>query len=159
VKKSRLDLGRARGRLRNAQHASDEERPAVEELGHLKALVALDHEMMAAVGRGHVAHDIGDGAHPMHVDRRRLGDIGGALHQDADLALVAHRLLRRRDRPLPAHADRQHQAGKQDEAANRHDDQRIRRHRRRRRRSLRRALLRGVERLRVSHRMLQACPT
>ena len=55
--------------------------------------------MMGAVGRGDVAHDIGDRADAVHVDRasdrRRLGV---ALHQDADLALLAHRLLGGRDR-------------------------------------------------------------
>ena len=59
----------------------------------------------------------------MHVDRRRIGDVGGALQEDADLALVAHRLLRGGDRLRPAERDRQHQTGKQNGIAHRHDDE------------------------------------
>ena len=82
----------------------DEERPAVEEFDDLETLLALANEMMRAVRRRDVAHDIGDRAHPMHVDRGRLGDLRVALHQNADLALLAHRLLRGRDRTRPADA-------------------------------------------------------
>ena len=60
----------------------------------------------------------------------RIGDFGVALHEDADLALVAHRLLRGRDRLRAAERDRQHQAGKQHGVAHRHDDQRVGRQRR-----------------------------
>ena len=63
-----------------------------------KRSLALADEMVRAVGRGDVADDVGDRAHAMHVDRGRLGELGIALHEDADLALVAHRLLRGRDR-------------------------------------------------------------
>ena len=84
--------------------ARDEERPAVQEFDDLEALLALADEMMRAVRRGDVAHDIGDRADAVQVDRRRVGDLGVALHQDADLALLAHRLLRRGDRARPADA-------------------------------------------------------
>ena len=130
MQQPRLDLGRAGLRLRDAQHARDEERPAAEEFQHLEALLALADEMVRAVGRGDVAHDVGDRAHAMHVDRRRIGDLGVALHQDADLALLAHGLLRGRDRARPADRDRQDHAGKQHDVAHRHDDQRVRRQRR-----------------------------
>ena len=102
--KARLDLGRARLRLGNAQHARDEERPAVEESSDLEALLALADEVVRAVRRGDVAHDVGDRADAVQVDRRRIGDLGVALHQDADLALLAHRLLGGGDRARPADA-------------------------------------------------------
>jgi hypothetical protein len=103
------------------QHARDEERPAVQILDDLKALLALADQMMRAVRRGGVAHDVRDGAHAVHVERRRLGHFRVALQQNADLALVAHRLLRGRYRFRPAERDRQHQAGKQQGVAHRHD--------------------------------------
>ena len=56
----------------NPQHAGDEERPAVEELDDLEALLALADEVVGAVGRRDVAHDVGDRAHPVHVDRQRI---------------------------------------------------------------------------------------
>ena len=93
----------------------------------LEALLALADEMMRAVRRGDVAHDVGDRAHAVHVDRGGIGDVGRALHQNADLTLVAHRLLRGGDRLRPAERERQHQAGKQHGVAHRHDDERVRR--------------------------------
>ena len=127
VQHPRLDLGRLRQRLRNPQDARDEERPAAEKLDDLEALLALADQVMRAVGRGDVAHHIGDRAHPMHVDRGRIRHLGVPLHQDADRTLVAHRLLGGGDRALAADRDRQHDAGKQHGAAHRHDDQRVRR--------------------------------
>jgi hypothetical protein len=61
----------------------------------------------------------------MHVDCGWIVDVGRALQQDADLTLLAHRLLRSRDRLRTAQSDRQHQAGKQHGVAHRHDDQRV----------------------------------
>ena len=84
--------------LRDPQHAGDQERPAAQKFDDLEALLALADEVVRAVRRGDVAHDVGDGADAMHVDRRRIGDLGVALHQDADRLLLAHRLLRGRDR-------------------------------------------------------------
>ena len=147
---ARLDVVRHRGRLGDAQHARDEERPAVEELDDLEALLALADEMVGAVGRRDVAHDVGDRAHPVHVDRQGIGGLGVALHQDADRALLAHRLLRRRNRARAADRDRQHHAGKQHGVAHGNDDQRVRRQRRQmhraaRRKGARRALGRLAE--------------
>ena len=106
IDEPRLDLGRAQIGLGDLHHARDKERPAGEIFGDLKPLLALADEMVRAVRRGDVARDVGDRAHAMHVDRRGVGDIGGTLHEDADLALVAHRLLRRRDRLLQPAAPR-----------------------------------------------------
>ena len=125
IDEARLDLGAAQVGLGDPHDARDHERPAGQIFDHLKALLALADEVVGAVRRGEVAHDIGDRAHAVHVDRRRLGDLGVALHQDADLALLAHRLLRRGDRFRPAERDRQNEAGKQHGRAHRHDDQRI----------------------------------
>jgi len=88
-----LDLRGVRLRLRNAQDAGDEKRPAIEEFHHLEALISLANEMMAPIRRGDIAHDVGDRAHAVHIDRGRIGDVGGPLHQDADLALIADCLL------------------------------------------------------------------
>ena len=130
VHEARLDLRPAHGGFGNLQHARDHERPAGQILDDLKALFALADEMIGAVRRREVAHDIGDGAHAMHVDRRRIGDFGIALHENPDLALVAHRLLRGGHRFRPAERDRQHKAGEQHGRAHRHDDQRVGRQRR-----------------------------
>ena len=64
--------------------------------------------------------------------------LGVALHQDADRALLAHRLLRRRDRALAADRDRQHHAGEQHGVANGNDDECVRRQRRQMHRTTRR---------------------
>ena len=67
--------------------------------------------------------------------------LGVALHQDADRALLAHRLLRRRDRARTADRDRQHQARKQHGVAHGDDDQRVRRQWRQMHRAARRKRL------------------
>ena len=77
IDETRLDLGRAGIRLGNLQHARDQERPAAEILDDLESLLALADQVMRAVRRGDVAHDIGERAHAMHVDRRRIVDLGG----------------------------------------------------------------------------------
>ena len=100
MKEARLDFGRSRVRLWNPQHARNEKRPAGKELYDLEPLVTLTDEMVRAIRRGDVAHDIRHRTHPVHVDRRRIGHIGAPLHQDADLPLLAHRLLGGSDRPL-----------------------------------------------------------
>ena len=69
----------------------------------------------------------------MQVDRKGIGDLGVALHHNADRLLFPHRSLRRQHRAGPAERDRQHRPRKQHHAAHRHDDQRIRRQWRRRR--------------------------
>jgi hypothetical protein len=130
VDEPRLDLRSARVRLRDLHDAGDEEGPTCQVFGDLKTPLALADEMVRAVGRGDVADDVGDRAHAMHVDRGRVGELGIALHEDADLALVAHRLLRGGDRFRASERDRQHQAGEQHGVAHRHDDERIGRQRR-----------------------------
>lgn len=125
-----LDLGRARFGLGQAQHAGDEERPAAQELDDLEALLTLADQVMRAVRRRDVAHDAGDGADAVHVDRFGVGHLGIALQQDPDLALVADSLLRGRDRFRPADRNREDEPGKQHRIAYRHDDQGVRRQRR-----------------------------
>jgi len=156
---ARLDLGRARLRLRDAQDAGDEERPAVEEFRDLEALVALAHEMVRAVRRGDVAHDTRHRPHAVHVDGGGISNIGGPLHQDSDLPLLAHRLLCRRNRARTSERDRQHQVREQHEAADRNDDQRVRRQRRKRRGGRSRAFLARVAQLRVSQERLRISAT
>ena len=62
--------------------------------------------MVRAVGRRHVPHDVGDRADPVQIVRTGLGNLGIALHQNANLALLPHRLLDRGDRLRPANGDR-----------------------------------------------------
>ncbi len=58
------------------KHARDQERPTAEIFDDLETRLALADEMVGAVGRGDVAHDIGDRAHAMHVDRGWIVHIG-----------------------------------------------------------------------------------
>jgi hypothetical protein len=91
---NRASISDVRGPARDLQHARDHERPAAEIFDDLEALLALADQMMRAVRRGDVAHDIGEVPMRCMSIGSRIGDFGGALQQDADLALVAHRLLR-----------------------------------------------------------------
>ncbi len=130
IDEARLDFRRTGFGFGNPQHARDEERPAAEIFDDLETLLALADEMVRAVRRSDVAHDVGERAHAMHVDGRGICNLGIALQQDADLPLIAHRLLGGGNRLRPAERDRQHQTGKQHRIAHRHDDQRIGRYRR-----------------------------
>ena len=76
IDKARFDLRRAHARLGNLHDAGDQERPARQIFADLEALLALADQVIGAVGRGDVAHDIGDRAHAMHVDRGRIVDVG-----------------------------------------------------------------------------------
>ena len=125
VKETCFDFRRLRVRLGNPQDTRHEKRPAVEEFDNLESLIALAHEMMRPIRRGDVTHDIRDRTHRVHIDDGRLGDVGVALHQDADLPLLTHRLLSRTYRALTPDRDRQHETGKQDGIADRNDDERI----------------------------------
>ncbi len=51
IDEARLDLGAVRLRLRNAQHAGDEERPAAQIFDDLESLLALTDQVMRAVRR------------------------------------------------------------------------------------------------------------
>jgi hypothetical protein len=59
----------------------------------LKSLVSLANQVVRAIRPGDVADDIGDGAEPMHINWSGIGDLWAALHEDADLALIAQSLL------------------------------------------------------------------
>ena len=127
VQKPGLELRGADLRLLDAVDARDQERIAAQEIHDAKALLALAHEVMRAIRRRHIAHEIGQGADAVQVERLRLRELRIALHEDADLALLANRLLGGADRARAADRDREHRPGKQHEAAHRHDDQRVRR--------------------------------
>ena len=113
VEIARLDIGRADVLLLDAADARHHERPAAQEFAHAEAVLALADEMMRAVRRRDVAHHIADDAGRVHVDGGRIGDIGRALHQDADLALLLDGALGNLDRAGPADRDRQDDARKQ----------------------------------------------
>ena len=120
-----LDLRRGRGRLGEMQAPGQQERVAFDELGNAEALDALADQVMAALGAGDVAHDVGDRADAVEVVRPGIVLLGVALQHDDDLALLAHRLLRGRDGRRTAQRDREHDLGKENGVAHRHDDQRI----------------------------------
>ena len=77
--------------------------------------------MVRAIGRGDVAHDVGNGAHAVQVDGQRIGDLAIALHQEPDLPLLAHGVLGSRDRALTPDRHRHDDAGEQREIAHRDD--------------------------------------
>ena len=56
----------------------------------------------------------------MQVDRKGVGDLGVALHHDADRLLFPYRPLRRQHRTGPAERDWQHHPRKQHHAAHGH---------------------------------------
>ena len=76
------------------------------------------------VGRGDIAQDVGDHADLVQVGRapgRLLAGSRCSTHDD--LALLAHRLLGARRRPLAGDGDRQHHLREQHHAAYRDDDE------------------------------------
>ncbi len=148
--KAGLDLVGRRGGLGNFRRLGDEERPAVQILDDPEPLLPLAHEMMRSIRRRDVADDIGDRPHAMQIDWQGIVDLGVALHHDADRLLLPDRSLRGLDRAGAAERDWQHHSGKQNHAAHRDDDQRVRRQRRLRGRA---GILFGAGRgLCVSHR-------
>src|SRR5580704_9698787 len=102
MKEPRFDRVRPRLRLRYPQDARHKKWPSGEKFRDLKALLALADHMVRTIGRGDVTHDIRDHPNPMHVDWLRVDDITAALHEDADLSLLAHRLLGGADRARTA---------------------------------------------------------
>jgi hypothetical protein len=66
----------------------------------------------------------------MHIEAGRISHIGISLLQDTDLTLFAYSLLGGGDRLRPTYAHGHHHSGKQDEIANRHNNQCVRRQRR-----------------------------
>lgn len=108
-----------------------EERALAHEPGNPETLQSLHDDVMAAIGKVHVAQDVGDRAGAVHVDRTGLRGVGVALHQDADRPFFAQGLLRGEDRGLAADRDREDGAGKEHGIAHRNDDQQVRRQRRR----------------------------
>ena len=125
IEKPRFDFGRAGVRLLDPLDGRSHEGPAGEEIYHPEPLFALADEMAGTVGARHIAGDIGDCSDAVEIERRGIGDLRLALHDDADLALGLHRLLSGGKRLRAADRDREHGAGKQYEIAYRQDDQRI----------------------------------
>ena len=114
-----LDLVGCRSRLRNPLGPRDEERPTGQIVEDSEPLLPLANEMIGSIGRRDVANDIGDRPHSMQVDRKGIGDLGVALHHDADRLLFLDRPLRRQHRTGTAERDRQHRRRKKHHAAHR----------------------------------------
>jgi len=83
--------------------------------------------MVAFVGAGEIANDVGEGADPVQVVRPGISQLGIALKQDADLALLAKGLLRSGNGFRPPDRHRHHDVRKQHGVAHGDDDQGIRR--------------------------------
>ena len=83
--------------------------------------------MVRAVGRRHIAHDIGDRAQPVKIVGADFGLLRVVLQDDHDLALFAHCLLGRGDRGGPADGEWKHHFREQHEIARRQHDQGVRR--------------------------------
>ena len=122
---ARLDLLALFLALGNPQDARYEERPALEELEHAKALFALAYEVVAAVGRSDVAHDVRDGADPVQILGTRIFLRTVALEEEPDGALRAYRFLRGDDGTLAADPGRKDHAGEKHEIAHWHDRDRV----------------------------------
>ena len=106
--------------------ARDREIPAVEELEHAKALLALRDEVVRAVGPGHVAQHVRGRADPVQVFGPRIVDLGLASGAARRSGAAGARLPARRARDFcAADRDRQHDAGEQHEVAHRQDDERV----------------------------------
>ena len=127
MKETGLDLVRRRSGLWNPFRPGDKERPAAQIVVDPEPLLSLTDDMIRAVRRGDVANDIGERSHSMQVDGEGIGDLGVALHHDADRLLFPDRSLRRHHRTGTTEGDRQHRSRKQNHAAHRHDDQGLRR--------------------------------
>ena len=90
-----------------------------------EAALALAHDVLGAVAGGEVADDAGNRAHRIKVRRRRLVDGRVALHDEADLAAAAARLLGGCQRQLAANRQRDDGARKDHGIAHRQDDQHV----------------------------------
>ena len=105
---------------------------ALDEIGDAEALNALTDQVVAAFGAGDVAHDVGHRADLVEVVRPGVVLVGLALQHDQDLTLLAHRLLGSGDGRGASYRDGEHDLGKENGVAHRHDDQRVGRQRYRR---------------------------
>ena len=122
---ARFDLLAFNLGLGDALDFGRERRPLSHEIEHAETLDTLHDHMMAAIGRGQIARDIGDRADAVHVGAVGLRGLAVALHEDADLPLLAHRLLHSRDRDRPPDRDREEHAGKEHRIAHRQNEERI----------------------------------
>ena len=125
VEKTRLDLRRTRGGLRNMQHPRHRERRARQEIENAGTLDALADDVVGFVGRGNVTHDVRDRANPKKLVGSRVVRLGVSLQQDPDRPLLAQRLLGGGDRFGPPDGDRRDHPRKQHGIAHGNDDQGI----------------------------------
>ena len=121
---ARGDLGGIDFGLADLIDAGDEERIAGDELAHAEAPRAARHEVMVAVGRGHVAQDLGGRADAMQMLGPRRLDRRVALQDDADRLVGLGCGLGAGDRLRAAERERRHDARKEHDVARRQHDQR-----------------------------------
>ena len=121
---ARGDLGGIDFGLADLFDPRHEKRIAGQELEHAEAPRAARDEVMVAVGRGHVAQDLADGADAMQMLRARRLDRGVVLQEDADRLVGLGGGLRAGDRLRAAERERRHDAGKQHGVSRRQEDER-----------------------------------
>ena len=127
MEKARLDLRPAGLGLGEMQDPRRQNGRAGQKIQDAHALHALAHDMVRAVGRRHVPHDVGDRADPVQIVRPRVGGLRIALHHNADGALLPHRLLDGGDRLRPADAERNDKPGEEHRVSDGQDDDDVRR--------------------------------
>src|SRR5882762_4725629 len=110
---ARFDLVAGGLEFFDAPDARHHERVALEILDHAEALLPLANDVMRAVGRSNVAHDVGDRADEGKLVRLGLLGFRVPLQEDADRALRLRRCLSGGDRGFAAERDRQDHAGEE----------------------------------------------
>ena len=125
VEHPRFDVLAGGVALGHALDPGHQKRVAVEKIENAKAPLALADHMMLAVGARYIAQDVGFGAHAVQIDRDRVLDHRVALQHQPDRPVEPDRGLCRGNRALAPQGHWQHGAGKQHQAAGRHQDQRI----------------------------------
>ncbi len=123
LQEARLDFRRQRVVRFYVLHARDEVGPALEELEHAEARLALHHEVVRAFGAGDVAHHLAGGADPVQVLGLDPVLLRVALQEEADPALGAHRFLRGGDRDRAPERDRRDHPREQHRVSHRDEDQ------------------------------------
>jgi hypothetical protein len=94
-----------------------------EEIEHTDALYALAHDVVAVIGPREVANDVGDGADAMEIVGTWFVKLRVALKQNADLTLLAYRLVCGGDGLRPAQRNRSDHAWEQYGIPHRYDDE------------------------------------
>ncbi len=122
---SRLDLAAGGLGLFDAPDARRHEWVALEILDHAEALLPLANDVMRAVGRRDVAHDVGNRANEAKLVRPRPFGLRVPLQQDPDRPLCLRSGLGGGDRAFAAERERKDHSGEEHHLAHGQDDERV----------------------------------